>query len=216
MDRTTTGTIRVVLAIGQPLFGDAVERVIRQCSTFQLVGHAEDGGTALELLRDLEPDVAVLGPSLDGLDRHRLQRLVGIEGLATRLLYVGDDVDQAGTYDLIEEGAAGFLTKSTSPEQLREAILAVAAGRDFLCSEMLAAVTSEIRLRKSDDRPILSPREREILDRIAAGESVPTIARAIHLSVSTVKTHVHHLYEKLDVSDRAAAVAVAMRRGLIA
>jgi two-component system, NarL family, nitrate/nitrite response regulator NarL len=216
MDRTTTGTIRVVLAIGQPLFGDAVERVIRQCSTFQLVGHAEDGGTALELLRDLEPDVAVLGPSLDGLDRHRLQRLVGIEGLATRLLYVGDDVDQAGTYDLIEEGAAGFLTKSTSPEQLREAILAVAAGRDFLCSEMLAAVTSEIRLRKSDDRPILSPLEREILDRIAAGESVPTIARAIHLSVSTVKTHVHHLYEKLDVSDRAAAVAVAMRRGLIA
>jgi two-component system nitrate/nitrite response regulator NarL len=216
MDRITTGTIRVVLAIGQPLFGDAVERVIRQCSTFQLVGHADEGGTALELLRDLEPDVAVFGPSLDGLDRHRLQRLVGIEGLATRLLYVSDDVDQAGTYDLIEEGAAGFLTKSTSPEQLREAILAVAAGRDFLCSEMLAAVTSEIRLRKSDDRPILSPREREILDRIAAGESVPTMARAMHLSVSTVKTHVHHLYEKLDVSDRAAAVAVAMRRGLIA
>jgi two-component system nitrate/nitrite response regulator NarL len=216
MDRTATGTIRVVLAIGQPLFGDAVERVIRQCSTFQLVGQAEEGATVLELLRDLEPDVAVLGPSLGGLDRHRLQRLVGIEGLATRLLYVSDDVDQAGTYDLIEEGAAGFLTKSTSPEQLREAILAVAAGRDFLCSEMLAAVTSEIRLRKADDRPILSPREREILDRIAAGESVPAIARAIHLSVSTVKTHVHHLYEKLDVSDRAAAVAVAMRRGLIA
>jgi two-component system, NarL family, nitrate/nitrite response regulator NarL len=211
-----THTIRVVIAIGQPLLGDAVERVIRQCSTFQLVGQAYKGREALELLRDLEPDVAVLGPSLDGLDRRRLQQLVRTEGLTTRLLYVSDDVDQAGTYDLIEDGAAGFLGRSTSPEQLREAILAVAAGRDVLCSEMVAALTSEIRLRKADDRPILSPREREILNRIAAGESVPTIARAIHLSVSTVKTHVHHLYEKLEVSDRAAAVAVAMRRGLIA
>jgi two-component system nitrate/nitrite response regulator NarL len=215
-DRARARTIRVVIAIGQPLVGDAVARVVRQCSTFQLVGQADDGGAALDLLRELEPDVAVLGPSLGVLDRHRLQRLVGVEGLATRVLYLSDDVDQASTYELIEEGAAGFLTNSTSPEQLREAICAVAAGRDFLCSEIVAAVTSEIRLRRADDRPILSPREREILDRIAAGESVPTIARAIHLSVSTVKTHVHHLYEKLDVSDRAAAVAVAMRRGLIA
>jgi two-component system, NarL family, nitrate/nitrite response regulator NarL len=215
-DRTVTRTIRVVIAITQPLFGDAVERVIRQCSAFQLVGQAAEGRTAMELLRTLEPDVAVLEPSLGGLDRRRLQRLVGSEGLATRLLYVSDDADQADAYDLIEEGAAGFLTKSTSPEQLREAILAVAAGRDFLCSEIVPAVTSEIRLRRADHRPILSPREREILNRIAAGESVPTIARAIHLSVSTVKTHVHHLYEKLEVSDRAAAVAVAMRRGLIA
>jgi two-component system nitrate/nitrite response regulator NarL len=157
----------------------------------------------------------VLGPSLGGLDRHRIQQLVRTEGLATRLLYVSDDVDQAGTYDLIEEGAAGLLTNSTSREQLRDAILTVAAGRDFLCDETLAALTSEIRLRRADDRPILSPREREILTRFTDGESVPTIARSIHLSQSTIKTHVQHLYEKLGVSDRAAAVAAAMRRGLI-
>jgi two-component system nitrate/nitrite response regulator NarL len=210
-----SSAIRVVIANGQPLFGQAMERVIRQCSSFQLVGQAEEAREALELVRDLEPDVAVLGPSLGDLDGHRIQQLVGTEGLATRLLYVHDDVDQAGTYELIEEGAAGLLTKSTSSEQLCEAILAVAAGRDFFCSEVVAALTSEIRLRKADDRPVLSPREREILNRFAAGESVPAIAGEMHLSQSTVKTHARHLYEKLGVCDRAAAVAVAMRRGLI-
>src|SRR4051812_7166705 len=117
-----SSAIRVVVANGQPLFGEAIERVVRQCSRFQLVGQAGDGREALELLRDLEPDVAVLGPSLGGLDGHRIQQLAGTEGLTTRLLYVSDDVDQAGTYALIEEGAAGLLTKSASPEQLREAI----------------------------------------------------------------------------------------------
>jgi two-component system nitrate/nitrite response regulator NarL len=210
-----TGTIRVVVANGQPLIGDAIERVVRQCARLQLVGQAGDGRAALQLLRERRPDVAVLGPALRGLDRHRILQLVASEGLATRLLFVTDELDRAGAYDLVEAGAAGLLSNATSPEQLREAILAVAAGRDVLCSETVAALASEIRLRKTDDRPILSPREREILARFSDGEMVPAIARSIHLSPSTVKTHVAHLYEKLGVSDRAAAVATGMRLGLI-
>jgi two-component system nitrate/nitrite response regulator NarL len=210
-----TGTIRVVVANGQPLIGDAIERVVRQCARLQLVGQAGDGRAALQLLRERRPDVAVLGPALRGLDRHRILQLVASEGLATRLLFVTDELDRAGAYDLVEAGAAGLLSNATSPEQLREAILAVAAGRDVLCSETVAALASEIRLRKTDDRPILSPREREILTRFSDGEMVPAIARSIHLSPSTVKTHVAHLYEKLGVSDRAAAVATGMRLGLI-
>ena len=209
------GTIRVVIANGQPLIGDAIERVVRQCARLQLVGQASDGRAALELLREHRPDVAVLGPSLGGLDRHRILQLAAGDGLATRLLFVADELDQVGAYDLVEEGAGGLLSSATSPEQLRDAILAVAAGRDVLCSDSVAALASEIRLRKADDRPILSPREREILTRFTDGEMVPTIARSIHLSPSTVKTHVAHLYEKLGVSDRAAAVATGMRLGLI-
>ena len=74
---------------------------------------------------------------------------------------------------------------------------------------------SEIRLRKRDDAPALTPREQEILHLIAAGKSLPEIAKELYLGLTTVKTHVQHLYEKLGVSDRAAAVASAMRRGLI-
>src|SRR6266545_2585652 len=207
--------VRVVIATGEPLFGDAMARVVRQCSSFQLVGQAVDGQAALDLLRTLTPEVAVLGPALAGLDDHRILGLVVIEAMATRLIFVGDDADRGAAYDLLGKGAAGFLTKATSPEQLRDAILTVAAGGVFLAREIHVSVVREIRLRETDDRPVLSPRESEVLRRIAAGANVPMIARAMHLSASTVKTHVHHLYEKLEVSDRAAAVAVAMRRGLL-
>jgi two-component system, NarL family, nitrate/nitrite response regulator NarL len=205
-----------VIATGEPLLGDALERVVRQHRRFDLVGQASDGEAAVELLRAVEADVAVLGPSLAGLDSKRLLAVVGRDRPETRLLFVGDEFGGATAYELLGGGAAGVLTKMTSHEQLREAILAAAAGREFLTCDMLAAVAREIRLRTHDDRPVLTDREREILERIAEGENVPVIARAMHLGISTVKTHRSHLYEKLGVSDRAAAVAVAMRRRLIA
>jgi two-component system nitrate/nitrite response regulator NarL len=211
-----TRSIRVVIANGEPLFGDAAERVIHQCARFQLVGQAAEGHAALELLRALRPDVAVLGPSLPGLDGQRILGLVTIEEIPTRLLFLGDEFSAATAYDLLGDGAAGVLTKTVSPEQLRDAILTVAAGRAFLSSDVQTALRREIRLRNDDGRPILSEREREILVRIAEGETVPVMARALHLSVSTIKTHRGHLFQKLGVSDRAAAVAAAMRRGLIA
>jgi two-component system, NarL family, nitrate/nitrite response regulator NarL len=207
--------IRVVIANGEPLFGDAIERVVRQCARFQFVGHAADARTALERLRSLKPDVAVLGPSLPGLDGRRVLGLMRMEEIPTRLVFVGDDFDDGTTYDLVGEGAAGVLTKTTSPEQLRDAILSAAAGHDFLSHETLAAVTREIRLRRHDDQPRLTAREHEILRRISDGQSSIAIARAMHLGHSTIKTHCRHLYDKLGVSDRAEAVAVAFRRGLI-
>jgi two-component system, NarL family, nitrate/nitrite response regulator NarL len=210
-----TRAIRVVTASGEPLSGDAIERVVRQCARFQLVGHAADGRAALERMRSLRPDVAVLGPSLPGLDGRRMLGLMRTEEIPTRLLFVGDELDDETTYDLLGEGAAGVLSKTTSPEQLRNAILAAASGREFLSGETLAAVTREIRLRNHPDQPRLTPREREILQRIARGEGSTAMARAMHLGHSTIKTHCRHLYEKLDVSDRAEAVAVGFRRGLI-
>jgi two-component system, NarL family, nitrate/nitrite response regulator NarL len=208
-------SVRVVVANGEPLFGDAVERVVRQCTRFQLVAQATDGDSAIEHLRTLKPDVAVLGPSLPGLDGRKLLALAKVEQLPTRLLFVDDDFDDETTYDLLGGGAVGVLAKTASREQLRDAILAAAEGREFLTGDRLSAITREIRLRTRHDRPILSQREREILQRIAKGENAVTIARAMHLGLSTVKTHRAHLYDKLGVSDRAAAVAVSMRRGLI-
>ena len=208
-------SVRVCIANGEPLFGDAVERVVRQCARFQLVGHARDARAALDHLRTLRPEVAVIGPSLPGLDCRRLLGLVRTEAIASRLVFVGDDFDDGTTYDLLSEGAAAVLTKTTSAEQLRDAILEAAAGREFLSGDSLAAVTREIRLRNNDERPRLSDREHEILKRISNGQNAAVIARALHLGLSTVKTHRSHLYEKLGVSDRAEAVAVAFRRGLL-
>jgi two-component system, NarL family, nitrate/nitrite response regulator NarL len=215
VEPVATRAIRVLIANGEPLFADAIERVIRQCVRFEFVAHAADARGALERVRVLRPDVAVLGPSLPGLDGRRLLGLMRMDEIPTRLLFVGAEFDDETTYDLLGEGAAGVLSKATNPEQLREAILAAASGREFLSGETIAALTREIRLRKHDDRPRLSPREREILARIADGETPTTMARTMHLGLSTVKTHCRHLFDKLGVSDRAAAVAEAFRRGLL-
>ena len=214
-DPRRTRAVRVVIASGEPLFGDAMGRAVRQCARLQLAGEATEGRAALDLVRALAPDVAVLGPALGDLDGDRILDLVALESVPTRLVFVGDRLDQAVAYERLGKGAACLLTTVTRAEELCDAILTAAAGDVFLAREVHPVLASEIRLRTSDDRPVLSAREREVLRRLAVGERVPEMARAMHLSESTVKTHLHHHYEKLDVSDRAAAVAVAMRRGLL-
>ena len=214
-DPRRTRAVRVVIASGEPLFGEAMGRAIRQCARLQLAGEATEGRAALDLLRALAPEVAVLGPALGDLDGDRILDLLALENVPTRLVFVGDRLDQGVAYDRLGKGAACLLTTVACAEELCDAILTAAAGDVFLAREVHPVLASEIRLRTSDNRPVLSAREREVLRRLAAGERVPAMARAMHLSESTVKTHLHHLYAKLEVSDRAAAVAAAMRRGLL-
>ena len=118
-------------------------------------------------------------------------------------------------HECVSLGAAGYLAKDTDRAEICEAIRAVAQGRVVLSGEAQAAMAAELQHRRAAEREQLSPREREILDLLAVGASAPDIAGRLYLSTATVKTHLHNLYRKLDVSDRAAAVAEGMRRGLI-
>ena len=131
------------------------------------------------------------------------------------MLLVSAYNDSGVVYKALETGAAGFVSKEARREQIVDAVLACSRGENVVPPDIASGLVSEIRLRKQDDTPALTPREQEILHLIAAGKTLPEIARELFLGLTTVKTHVQHLYEKLGVSDRAAAVASAMRRGLI-
>ena len=96
-----------------------------------------------------------------------------------------------------------------------DAIAAVARGRTVLSPQLQAGIAVEIRLRAAHERPLLSERERQILKLVADGLAAPEFGRRLCLATPTVKTHLHHLYDKLGVAERAAAVAEAMRRGLL-
>ena len=152
-------------------------------------------------------------PSLSGA---RLLTLTASEGLTTRMLFVAPRFSRGTAYELLVLGAGGCVLSDTTADELGGAIAEVAAGRTFLCPAVQDALVGEIRVREREPGPLLSPREHEVLRRVAGGQSTPAIAAAMHLSMSTVKTHLRHAYDKLEVSDRAAAVAAAMRRGLIA
>jgi two-component system nitrate/nitrite response regulator NarL len=207
--------VRVLAADSHPLFRDAISRAIRERPELELVAQARDGREALDAIGAKRPDVAVIERSLSKLTGEQILNAVGRDRLGTRVILIAAAPPSGLVYTAIANGAAGYLTTETDARQLCEAISAVARGRIVLAPELQTGIAGEIRLREVNDRPILSDREREALKLVAEGMSAPEIGRRLHLSTGTVKTHLQHLYEKLEVSERAAAVAEAMRRGLL-
>jgi two-component system, NarL family, nitrate/nitrite response regulator NarL len=205
----------VVIADDHPLYRQAVIDAVRARPDLELVAEAADGRAVLDQIRRSEPEVALLDirmPRLDGLD---VLNAVVRDGLGTRVIFLTAHVDSASAYEAVGAGAAGYLAKEASAATICDAISAVARGETVLAPEVQAGIAREIRARRGEERPVLTGREREILGLTADGYSAPEIADQLTLSPATVRTHLQHLYDKLGVSDRAAAVAEAMRRGLL-
>jgi two-component system nitrate/nitrite response regulator NarL len=209
------GPVTVVIADDHPLYREGVVRALRASGRIEILAEAEDGRTALVEIQQHLPDVALLDYKLPQLDGVAVTNAVVRDRLPTRVLLVSAFTDSDVVYRALETGAAGFVSKEARREQITDAVLACARGENVVPPDVAAGLISEIRLRRQSDTPALTPREQEILGLIAAGHSLPEIAKELYLGLTTVKTHVQHLYDKLGVSDRAAAVASAMRRGLL-
>lgn len=203
--------IDLILADGRPLFRDAVARVIRQDPRLRLVAECHDGRAALAAVREHQPAVALIARELDG---GAIVEIVTRERLATRVLLF-DDAPGPEIWTLLGSGAAGILSRHVTPDALRDAVQRVAAGGVVLSDDAQAALAGEIRSRDAAQRPLLSPREQQVLHLVADGLSAPQIARRLHLAPSTVRTHHKHLLAKLDAHDRAQLVRHAMRRNLV-
>lgn len=205
----------VVVAVSEPLLLDALARVVRQSARVHLEGEVSTAAGLVRVLRERDPAVAVVEAEALGMGSERLLQVVERASTDARVLFVGRWPSAQELYDLVAAGAAGWLTRHASGDEVLRAIASVANGGTYLADDAQGAVAGEIQLRAREPVPRLTAREHQILERVAAGESAPSIGRAMHLSAATVKTHLGHLYQKLDVSERAAAVAVAMRRGLL-
>jgi len=210
-----TEKIRVVVGDDHPLFRDGVVRALQSSGEIEVVAEAEDGPSALEAIKKHEPQVALLDYRMPGMDGTQVAAAVIRDRLPTRVLLISAHDDSAIVYHAIQEGAAGFLPKESTRTEIISAVMNCARGRDVLSPGLASGLAGEIRRRAEPAGPTLSAREREVLNLIAAGLTIPAIASQLYLAPSTVKTHVQRLYEKLGVSDRAAAVAEAMRRKLL-
>jgi two-component system, NarL family, nitrate/nitrite response regulator NarL len=210
------GRISVVVADDHPLFREGIARALRERPELDLVAEAADGREALACIRERRPRVAVLDlalPELDGLDVLAAMRRDAVD---TRVLVLSASTEGALVHRALSAGAAGYVAKTATRAAVCEAVVAIARGELVLDPELQAGLLAEVRARGVDDtRPLLTPREREILVLLADGLSSRSIGERLYLSQATVKTHMSHMYEKLGVSDRAACVAEAMRRGLL-
>jgi two-component system nitrate/nitrite response regulator NarL len=213
--RSDRRRVRVLAADSQPLYRDALSRAIKERPELELVGQAGDGRAALAAIGSEQPDVAVIDRALAGLSGDQILNAIGRDGLPTRVVMLAAEPEPQLVYAAIANGVAGYLTKDADARELCDAITAVARGRIVVAAQLQTGIAGEIRLRAVDERPFLSDREREILKLVAEGLGAPQIGRRLCLATPTVKTHLHHVYEKLGVAERAAAVAEAMRRGLL-
>jgi two-component system nitrate/nitrite response regulator NarL len=206
--------VRVLVADDHPAMRRALARLVRDADGLELVGEAVVGEAALALIERLAPDVALIDVRMPGLDGMSVLRGVAASGSRARVLLISGYEDGAIAHQAISLGAAGFLSKDAEEDEIRAAIIDVASGRSVLSQSLQSSVLDQIRHRVPS-RPPLSGRERELLELAATGASNAEIAQRLCLSPNTVKTYWQRLYEKLGATDRASAIAEALRTGLV-
>jgi two-component system nitrate/nitrite response regulator NarL len=207
--------VTVVVVDDHPFFRDGVARGLTQSGRIRVVGEAEDGRRALEVIALEQPQVALVDYQMPDMDGIAVVRALKRDESATRVLLLSALTDSAIVFQALQEGASGYLAKDSSRTEIVDAVIRVAKGETVVPPSLTVGLVEQIRLRSQPDALVLSERERQIVQGFSRGLSIPQLASELFIGASTVKTYTQRLYEKLGVSDRAAAVAEAMRRGLL-
>jgi len=207
-------TIEVALVEDHPLYRFALEQAVASCPRLALAGSFGEGEPARAALTASPPDVAVIDIALPDISGVDLVARLAEAGVRTRLVLLSGHVSGPIAREALAAGAHGYLSKDLDAAAICEAIISAGSGQTVLSASVSAQVGWSLsdRARISDD---LTERERAVLRLAATGKSAGQIGAALHISRSTVKVHLAHTYQKLGVSDRAAAVAIAVRRGLV-
>ena len=211
---TDSGSVTATVADGSPLFRIGLVAVLER-DGITVADQASDAGAAITAIDRCRPDVMVVDLDLPELGGMAVLEAVRARTEAPRILLLASGAESQPLYRALSLGAAGYLAKRSEADRVCAAVRAIAAGATVIDERLQSGLADEIRLRERGDRPILTDREREVLALASEGASVADAAGHLHLSDATIKTHLHHAYAKLDVSDRAAAVAQALRSGLI-
>lgn len=203
----------VLIVDDHPVVRDGLRGMFSASTEFTVVGEASSGPEAVTLTARLDPDVVLMDL--------RMPRGGGVAAIAeltarrirSRILVLTTYDTDADTFPALEAGATGYLLKDAPRDELFAAVRAAAEGRTVLSPAVASRVLTRVR-HPGPARP-LSTREREVLVLVAKGTSNREIARELFISEATVKTHLAHIFGKLEVTDRAAAVAAAYDRGIL-
>ncbi|RSN66726.1 DNA-binding response regulator [Streptomyces sp. WAC 04229] len=215
-DVTTEGAVITLLVVDDhPVVRDGLRGMFESASGFRVLGEAASGVEALARAAVLDPDVILMDLRMPGGSGVDAIRELTRRGARARVLVLTTYDTDSDTLPAIEAGATGYLLKDAPRDELFTAVRAAAEGRTVLSPAVASRLVSAVRTPKAPGGEPLSAREREVLVLVARGTSNKEIARELFISEATVKTHLTHLYGKLGVSDRAAAVATAYERRIL-
>ena len=208
-DRQTDGKIRILIADDHAVVRDGLSMILELQRDFAVVGQASDGEDAVRQVRALDPDVVIMDLMMPKMDGAAAILKIKAERSPTNILILTSYVDSAKLSEAIQNGASGAIGKDVPREKLLAAIRTVAAGGKVIPREVQRSID------ETNGMPALSPRQREVLESLTRGLSNDEIARQYKISRAAIKFHLLELYRKLNVANRAEAVAIALRKHLL-
>jgi len=209
-------TIRVALADDHRLLREALRVALEREPDMVIVGEATDGRAAIKLAREAKPDVIVLDVAMPELNGIEAAARIHAGNPDVKILALSAHADKRYVLEMINGGAAGYVTKSAAGRELVQAIRTVASGGCYLSAELVSAVVEGVRdARKGTQGPRpLGRREREVLQLVAEGHRSPAIAARLFISVATVEAHRRNIMRKLGLHTVAELTKFAIREGL--
>jgi two-component system response regulator NreC len=203
--------IRLLLADDHAILSAGLSALLAYYEDIEILGEAQNGAQAVELVGELRPDIVLMDIAMPGLDGIEATRLIRERYPQTRVLVLSQHGDRQYVLAVLKAGASGYVLKRALGSDLLVALRAVARGETYLQPEVSAVLVEEVR---SPDEP-LTPREKETLKHIVHGETNRQIAASLSLSIKTVEWHRSNLMSKLNVHNAAELVRVALQRGLV-
>lgn len=204
--------IRVLLADDHPVVREGIRSMLAAEPDLDVVGDASSGPEALARVAELSPDVVLMDLRMPGSDGVAATERIATDHPGTHVLVLTTYDTDSDILRAVEAGATGYLLKDTPRAELAEAVRATARGETVLTGRLAGRIVTGMRHRSA---PALSQRETEVLRLAADGLTNTAIGHALHISPTTVKTHLMRVYEKLGVGDRTSAVSRALRQGLL-
>ena len=208
--------LRIVIVEDDPVMQLGLEQFLEDCDNFQVIGRAEDGYSGIALTLDLAPDLVVMDIGLPQLDGIAATQQIKQKRPDVRVVVLTSHTADAEMIAALASGADAYCIKGTSLEQLEVAVTCAYTGATYLDPQIARRVIGHLQYTQPTDIDIdLSERELDVLRLIVDGKSNPEIASELFISISTVKTHLRSIMNKLSVDDRVQAAVAALRTGLV-